>query len=88
MTGRATKFDFRASPRIVSRLAENTNSNFGDGSSELETANGCPVLKQWHHLPSSESAQRRIRPSGARSPERATDYMDAGYTPATFFLQH
>jgi hypothetical protein len=29
---------------IVSGLAENTNSIFCDSSSELETANGCPVL--------------------------------------------
>ena len=36
--------DSRGSLRIVSGLAENTDSIFGDGSSELETANGCPVL--------------------------------------------
>jgi len=30
--------------RIVSGLAENTNSIICDGSSEPETANGCPVL--------------------------------------------
>jgi hypothetical protein len=30
--------------RIVSGLAENTNSIFCDGSSELEAANGCLVL--------------------------------------------
>src|SRR5258706_16447956 len=30
--------------RIVSGLAENTNSIFCDGSSEPETANGCLVL--------------------------------------------
>jgi hypothetical protein len=53
MTGRATKFDFRGSPRIVSGLAENTNSIFGDGSSELETANGCPVLQRMQE-PSAE----------------------------------
>ncbi len=35
----------RGSLRIVSGLAENTNSIFCDGSSELETANGCPVLQ-------------------------------------------
>jgi hypothetical protein len=39
--------------RVVSELAENTNSIFGDSSSELETANGCPVLRGIH-------AQRRI----------------------------
>ena len=31
--------------RIVSGLAENTNSILCDGSSEPETANGCPVLQ-------------------------------------------
>ena len=30
--------------RIVSGLAENTYSIFCDGSSEPETANGCPVM--------------------------------------------
>jgi hypothetical protein len=35
----------RGSLRIVSGLAENTNSIFGDSSSELETANGCLVLQ-------------------------------------------
>src|SRR5258708_7449207 len=34
----------RGSLRIVSGLAENTNSIFCDGSSEPETANGCLVL--------------------------------------------
>jgi hypothetical protein len=34
----------RGSLRIVSGLAENTNSIFGDGPSEPETANGCLVL--------------------------------------------
>jgi hypothetical protein len=36
----------RGSLRIVSGLAENTNSIFCDGSSELEAANGCPVLRE------------------------------------------
>ena len=53
MTGQATKFDFRDSPRIGSGLAENTNSIFGEGSSELETANGCPVLQRMQE-PSAE----------------------------------
>ena len=35
----------RGSLRIVSGLAENTNSIFCDGSSEPEAANGCPVLR-------------------------------------------
>ena len=36
--------DSRGSLRIVSGLAENTNSIFGADSSESQTANGCPVL--------------------------------------------
>ena len=36
--------DSRGSLRIVSGLAENTNSIFCDGSSEPKTANGCLVL--------------------------------------------
>src|SRR6202007_2735170 len=35
----------RGSLRIVSGLAENTNSIFCDGSSGPETVNGCPVLR-------------------------------------------
>jgi hypothetical protein len=34
----------RGSLRFVSRLAENTNSIFCDGSQQPEAANGCPVL--------------------------------------------
>jgi hypothetical protein len=37
--------DSRGSLRIVSGLAENTNSIFCDGSAEPEAANGCPVLQ-------------------------------------------
>jgi len=37
--------NFRGSLRFVSGLAENTNSIFCDTSSELEAANGCPVLR-------------------------------------------
>jgi hypothetical protein len=36
----------RGSFRIVSGLAENPNSIFCDSSSELEAANGCPVLRE------------------------------------------
>jgi hypothetical protein len=36
----------RGSLRIVSGLAENTNLIFCDSSSELEAANGCPVLRE------------------------------------------
>ena len=38
--------NFRCHLRIVSGLAENTNSIFCDSSSELEAANGCPVLRE------------------------------------------
>jgi hypothetical protein len=34
----------RGSLRVVSGLAENTNSIFCDGSHQPEAANGCPVL--------------------------------------------
>jgi len=37
--------NFRGPLRIVSGLAENTNSIFCDSSSGLEAANGCPVLR-------------------------------------------
>src|ERR1700758_1830756 len=43
--------------RIVSGLAENTNSIICDGSSELETANGCLVL----HGMQGPPAVRRAR---------------------------
>jgi hypothetical protein len=36
----------RGSHRIVSGLAENTNSIFRADSSESQTANGCPVLRR------------------------------------------
>ena len=45
MTGWATEANSRGSLRIVSGLAENTNSIFCDGSPEPEAANGCPVLQ-------------------------------------------
>jgi hypothetical protein len=59
--------------RIVSGLAENTNSIFCDGSSEPETANGCPVLhgqeppaeRHWcarRHPDQIECALSRARP--------------------------
>ena len=37
--------NFRGPLRVVSGLAENTHSIFCDSSSELEAANGCPVLR-------------------------------------------
>ena len=46
--------DSRGSLRIVSGLAENTNSIFGADSSESQTANGCPVL-----LKQEPSAERQ-----------------------------
>ena len=50
--------DSRGSLRVVSGLAENTNSIFCDSSSELEAANGCPVLLESrnHQLRSSTCA--------------------------------
>ena len=63
----------RGSLRIVSGLAENTNSIFGEGSSEPETANGCLVLPS-----AGTNAERHtVRVEHpkivdfARSPERA-----------------
>ena len=48
----------RGSLRIVSGLAENTNSIICDGSSEPETANGCPVLQGCRdHQPRGTHAQ-------------------------------
>ena len=49
----------RGSLRIVSGLAENTNSIFCDGSSELEAANGCPVLRE-----QGPAAERHTRTGG------------------------
>jgi hypothetical protein len=37
--------------RIVSGLAENTNSIFCDSSPELEAANGCLVLREQEPMP-------------------------------------
>jgi len=51
----------RGSLRIVSGLAENTNSIFCDGSDEPETANGCPVLQaSRNHQPRGKRAQQSI----------------------------
>ena len=63
----------RGSLRVVSGLAENTNSIFGDGSSELETANGCPVLQGCRNpQPRGTRAQRYPdRTNSAPSTERA-----------------
>ena len=49
----------RGSLRIVSGLAANTNSIFGDSSSKLETANGCLVLQgRRNHQPRGLRAQQ------------------------------
>jgi hypothetical protein len=67
--------DSRGSLRIVSGLAENTNSIFGADSSESQTANGCPVLlENRNHQPRGKRAQPSIliRPT-ARSPARAKE---------------
>jgi hypothetical protein len=44
LTARAKEATPRGSLRVVSGLAENTNSIFCDGTAEPEAANGCPVL--------------------------------------------
>ena len=52
--------DFRGPFRVVSGLAENTNSIFCNGSSESEAANGCPVLRgRRDHQPRGTRAQRQ-----------------------------
>ena len=63
---------FQRPLRIVSGLAENTNSIICDGSSEPETANGCPVLHRQEPPPRGTVALGGILiRSNARSPERA-----------------
>ena len=86
--------DSRGSLRVVSGLAENTNSIFCDSSSELEAANGCPVLlESRNHQLRSIRAQLSIpiRPT-TRSPARlkktrafllTKTYMEGGDTPGT-----
>jgi hypothetical protein len=82
--------DFRGSLRFVSGLAENTHSIFCDSSSELETANGCPVLRGAGTTSREAQVRRRMirERRNARSPERAKEsrafyltktFMDAGY---------
>ena len=63
----------RGSLRIVSGLAENTDSIFCDGSTQPEAANGCPVLQGCRNpQPRGTRAQREtlIR-AKTRSPQRA-----------------
>ena len=78
--------------RIVSGLAENTNSIICDGSREPETANGCLVL---HRMRGPSAVRHSCAPMNpdqpkARSPERARrpciffltlTYMDVGNPP-------
>src|SRR6201993_2351849 len=61
--------------RIVSGLAENTNSIICDGSSDLETANGCPVLQGMQGPPAVRRSCAETNPDhrNARSPERAQE---------------
>ena len=63
--------DSRGSLRIVSGLAENTNSIFGADSSEFQTATGCPVLlESRNHQPRGKRAQPSIPIRPTRSPAR------------------
>ena len=65
----------RGSLRIVSGLAENTNSTFCDGSSELEAANGCPVLRE-QGPPAERHTRRRMAGSeGMRALLSATSTL-------------
>jgi|SRR6516165_6305347 len=59
--------------RIVSGLAENTNSIICDGSGEPETANGCPVLHRMRGSSAVRHSCATLNPDqpNARSPERA-----------------
>jgi hypothetical protein len=61
--------------RIVSGLAENTNSIICDGSSELETANGCLVLHGMQGPPAVRRSCAETNPHhrNARAPERAQE---------------
>ena len=61
-----------ASLRIVSGLAENTSSIFYGSSSELEAANGCPVLPGAGITSREAHVRRRMtRSDGSRYPELA-----------------
>jgi hypothetical protein len=46
--------------RIVSGLAENTNSIIGDGPSGPETANGCPVLRKAGTIAARHTCELKI----------------------------
>jgi hypothetical protein len=79
-TGRRGQYS-GGSLRIVSGLAENTNSIICDGSGEPETANGCPVLHRMRGPPAVRHSCATLNPdqSNARSRERAQ-------RPCAFFL--
>ncbi len=63
--------DSRGSLRIVSGLAENTNSIFCDGSAEPEAANGCPVLlRAGTNRREATRATANLIELATRSPER------------------
>jgi hypothetical protein len=63
--------DSRGSLRIVSGLAENTNSIFGADSSESQTANGCPVLLE------SRNHQPRGKSCAAVDPEQTNNALSS-----------
>ena len=81
--------------RIVSGLAENTNSIICDSSSELEAANGCPVLqdagttsREAHvrtPISASSNARSHKRAQQARAFLLTLTYMDAGNSNKTHF---
>ena len=85
--------DSRGSLRVVSGLAENTNSIFCDSSSELEAANGCPVLlESRNHQPRGTRALPIPVKTTTRSPARVKKtrafpltktYMDGGHPTGT-----
>jgi hypothetical protein len=60
--------NFRGPFRVVSGLAENTNSIFCNGSPEPEAANGCPVLRGCRdHQPRGSTARSEILPDQLRA---------------------
>ena len=79
----------RGSLRIVSGLAENTNSIFCDGLQGPETVNGCPVLRRRNHAERHICELRVLAYAFLRAPlKRASGelrllltktYMEVGY---------
>ncbi len=82
--------------RIVSGLAENTNSIICDDSLESEAANGCPVLHRQEPRREAKIAPESVLiRSNARSPKRprktrafrlTLTYMDVGFPDRAAFL--